>query len=63
MKKVSVTMRIRQEIGSLPEAKECTDRLLEGEEVVLSTDSKINAEKLAEELGKLGVYCRVEEHE
>ena len=61
MKKVAVTMRIREEIGSLPDAKECTDRLLEGEEIVLFADSKINAEKLAEELSALGVYCRVEE--
>ena len=63
MKKVSVTMRIREEIGSLPDAKECTDRLLEGDEVILFTNSKTNAEKLAEELGALGVYCRVEKQE
>lgn len=62
-KKVSTTMLIRQEIGALPEAKNCTDRLLEGEEIVIFADSKTRAEELVREFTSFGVNCRVEEQE
>jgi hypothetical protein len=60
MRKVATTMLIRQVIGSLPEAKDCTDRLLEGEEIVIFADSKTHAKRLVREFTSLGVNCRVE---
>jgi ribosomal protein L7/L12 len=56
LRKVSLTklLRSRGEL-SLGEAKNCTDRLLRGEEVAVEVSSSEEARQLADEASHLGV--------
>ena len=61
MQKVSLTKLQTVLLGlSLKESKENVDRLLDGEEVVISADTLEQAQKFTEQAQRIGAECQTE---
>jgi len=61
LQKISFTTTLRVKAGlSLTSAKECVDRLLGGEEVVVALTTVGRPASLAEAIAELGAHCQIE---
>ncbi len=60
LEKIGMTRLLREQAGlRLKEAKDCTDRVLEGETIVLPMSDASQAEKLANELNHIGAIVEL----
>ena len=62
LQKISLTRAIQAHAGlSLSAAKACTDRYLDGEEVVIEVPSRASAETLREAVLRVGAVAEIRE--
>jgi len=62
LRKISLGDLLQAKAGLTPkQAKDCVDRLLDGDDVVIDVSTRVNAEDLIKEASSLGAICTVED--
>jgi ribosomal protein L7/L12 len=62
LKKISLTETLKQNTTlSVKEAKDCVDRLLDGEVVIVDLLPTVNLQELVERVTDIGADCKIED--